>query len=250
MRKTLPALLVLGTSSIALSPALASWDPWPCEVVLCMANPAGLTAAAACVPPIQRLWREMPRPRFRMPTCQQQSYPDTDRMVRDIHDVIATNPNPTAADIQAGMTQTAVQTPLPSSTAVVNMTFAPFDPCEGGRTQVISTGFDSQPVSECRGPQIGWIPDGSDYGYAPVFEGYLQAYYPGQAFDIYINGQFWQRVRPGVGITYVGAATGGSWSPQFEPMPEPPAFLPIYSVGGLPENSTAMRTEIPRSGGS
>ena len=62
MRKTLPALLVLGTSSIALSPALASWDPWPCEVVLCMANPAGPTAAAACVPPIQRLWREMSRP--------------------------------------------------------------------------------------------------------------------------------------------------------------------------------------------
>lgn len=32
-------------------------DQWGCEVLLCMANPAGPTAAPACVPPITRLWR-------------------------------------------------------------------------------------------------------------------------------------------------------------------------------------------------
>lgn len=40
---------------LASSPARA--DTWGCEVLLCMANPAGPMAAAACVPPIKKLWK-------------------------------------------------------------------------------------------------------------------------------------------------------------------------------------------------
>lgn len=164
MGKISTAVLVL-MASLAMQPTLA-WDPWPCEVVLCMANPAGPTAALACVPPIQRLWREMSRPRFRMPSCQQQSYPDSDQMVRDVRSVVASNPNPSAAELQAGMTQTPIETPLPSSVAAITMTNSPFDPCEGGRTQVVTTGDYGQTGSECRGPLLGWMDDGSGLGYA------------------------------------------------------------------------------------
>jgi hypothetical protein len=41
---------------------------WGCEVLLCLANPAGPTAVAQCVPPIRRLWRHLSRGRA-FPTC-------------------------------------------------------------------------------------------------------------------------------------------------------------------------------------
>lgn len=52
MRKiAMAAILLIGIASV---PAHA-WDSWPCEVVLCMANPDGPTAAASCLPPIEKL---------------------------------------------------------------------------------------------------------------------------------------------------------------------------------------------------
>jgi hypothetical protein len=53
---------ILGFALIAGALILASpvrADDWPCEVLLCLANPQGPTAAPACVPPIMKLWRRL-----------------------------------------------------------------------------------------------------------------------------------------------------------------------------------------------
>jgi hypothetical protein len=41
----------------------ASAADWGCEVLLCLANPAGPMAAAACVPPITRLYQSLFKPK-------------------------------------------------------------------------------------------------------------------------------------------------------------------------------------------
>ncbi len=38
---------------------LSDDDRWACEVAMCMANPDGPTAVSECVPPIQKLHREL-----------------------------------------------------------------------------------------------------------------------------------------------------------------------------------------------
>jgi len=62
MKKYLAAVSLIA----AMSPVHA--DDWGCEVLLCLANPAGPLAAAACVPPIKKLWRELARGHA-FPTC-------------------------------------------------------------------------------------------------------------------------------------------------------------------------------------
>jgi hypothetical protein len=59
------AFLFAAVGSISV-PAYA--DTWACEVTLCLANPKGPTAAAACVGPIKRLWRHLALGHA-MPTC-------------------------------------------------------------------------------------------------------------------------------------------------------------------------------------
>lgn len=55
---------------LAASSARAS--DWGCQVLLCLSNPAGPTAVAACVPPITKLWNALkkrnPDP---FPTCEE-----------------------------------------------------------------------------------------------------------------------------------------------------------------------------------
>lgn len=56
-------------STIAFgAPAMAS--DYGCRVLLCLANPAGPTAVAQCVPPINQLWRDLARGRA-FPSCDQ-----------------------------------------------------------------------------------------------------------------------------------------------------------------------------------
>src|SRR5438477_12898590 len=70
---TISTLLALGLSGAVLAqnariPIPAPTHDWGCEVLLCLANPEGPTAAAACVPPIHRLWHELARGHA-FPTC-------------------------------------------------------------------------------------------------------------------------------------------------------------------------------------
>jgi len=61
-------LVMCCVALFAVSPAKA--DLWGCEVLLCMANPQGPTAASACVPPITRLWHHLGRGRS-WPNCDE-----------------------------------------------------------------------------------------------------------------------------------------------------------------------------------
>ena len=42
-------------STIAPVQTLRAQDSWPCEVLLCVSNPGGMTQFGECVPPIRRL---------------------------------------------------------------------------------------------------------------------------------------------------------------------------------------------------
>lgn len=60
MKKHLRTLMLVAFSSLAFAQtAQAGGDPWPCEVLLCMANPNGPTAENACEPPIEKLWEHL-----------------------------------------------------------------------------------------------------------------------------------------------------------------------------------------------
>ena len=61
-----PAFLLV----LLLSPP-AHADLWGCEVLLCMANPAGPIAAPACDPPMKRLWRHLGKRGAKWPSCPQ-----------------------------------------------------------------------------------------------------------------------------------------------------------------------------------
>lgn len=58
----------LAVATIGLCPMLGHADDWPCEVILCLSNPAGATAVSQCVPPITKLWRELAKGHA-FPTC-------------------------------------------------------------------------------------------------------------------------------------------------------------------------------------
>ena|SRR5471032_802246 len=64
-------ITILITLTFVLSAAVRA-DDWPCEVVLCLANPAGATAVAPCVQPIQKLWRELAKGHS-FPVCNMNS---------------------------------------------------------------------------------------------------------------------------------------------------------------------------------
>lgn len=54
---------------------LSDDDRWACEVAMCMANPDGATAVSECVPPIQKLHRELAKGNA-FPKCPFLSYDD------------------------------------------------------------------------------------------------------------------------------------------------------------------------------
>lgn len=62
--RTLPALLLLAAGTVhgqstSPGPIPTPTEDWGCEVLLCLANPAGPEAVAQCIPPIERLWRAL-----------------------------------------------------------------------------------------------------------------------------------------------------------------------------------------------
>ena len=65
------ALLALLTLS-----GIARADDWGCQVLLCLANPAGPEGTPTCVPPIERLWAALRKnPPDPFPTCTMASGP-------------------------------------------------------------------------------------------------------------------------------------------------------------------------------
>lgn len=70
MKKIRRAAFAL-SSLLLLSPAAKASD-WGCQVLLCLSNPAGPMAVAACVPPITKLWAALRKPKpDPFPTCDE-----------------------------------------------------------------------------------------------------------------------------------------------------------------------------------
>jgi hypothetical protein len=244
------AIAFIALAGLASMPDARAWDSWPCEVVLCMANPSGPTAAPPCVPPIKKLWSEMAKPGFHLPRCQGVSYSNSEQTARDVQQVVAHNPTPTIEQLQAGMTQTPILSGLPDSTALMQPVNSPIDPCQGGREQVVTRdGAGNIVASECRGPLLGYLtePDPNADGtpiMMPVYEGYRQNVYSGPGWDVYINGTFWQRVRMDNGVSgisyYGGSRASGS---AFGPMPPAPTTLADFNAGSLPADTVLTQSE-------
>lgn len=248
-------LALIALAGIVSMPAHA-WDSWPCEVLLCNANPDGPTAAAACRPPIERLMREMAKPHFKMPRCNQVSYGNSDQTARDVQQVVARNPNPTIEELQAGMTQAPILSALPESSAIMQPVSSPVDPCQGGREQVTTLNDAGEIVaSECRGPLLGYLltpdplnPEGTPLQ-MPVYEGYRQNIYTGPGWDVYVGGRLWQRVREDGGksaISYYGDSRANR-APFGGPMPAAPPDLGEFTADTLPGNTVLTQSE-PRPG--
>ncbi len=62
----------IGVTLWQSQPAMADEDPWPCQVVLCLANPDGPTVLKECRPPIERAWRVWARGK-RVPDCKKKN---------------------------------------------------------------------------------------------------------------------------------------------------------------------------------
>jgi hypothetical protein len=63
---------LLAVAVLGLAPLAAHADDWACEVVLCLANPAGAMAVSQCVPPIKKLYKELAKGHA-FPTCNMNS---------------------------------------------------------------------------------------------------------------------------------------------------------------------------------
>lgn len=63
------AALAAGASSAQTSPPMTAKEQWACEVALCMANPQGPMAVAACVAPIKKMLREQAKGHV-IPRCK------------------------------------------------------------------------------------------------------------------------------------------------------------------------------------
>lgn len=70
MRK-LRAYPAVAAAALAFASQAGASD-YGCKVLLCLANPAGPTAAGQCLPPIMQLWRDLARvPPRPFPTCDE-----------------------------------------------------------------------------------------------------------------------------------------------------------------------------------
>ena len=238
--------ITLGVSPL---PARA-WDPWPCEVALCMSNPSGPEAEPTCVPPIQRLWREMRRPRFRMPVCEGLAQDDITRAINDVRREVE-------GSLEQTMQRFGEQLTNMQGTGAVSGTstalgYGATDPCPNGMEQRISYGGDegSQSITAvCLGNLVARTIDrrGSS---CEVYTGFRQPTWSTSSvyIDVYVNGALWQRVRPGAGHD------GQAVTIQYASSPSaitPPSVMPTslaLDPDALPDRAVAICTD-PLAGG-
>lgn len=66
----LASALAVTVSSIVGAKAYADTRTWPCEVILCMANPGGPTSATQCIKPLRKMFTHFLTPWAGFPACQ------------------------------------------------------------------------------------------------------------------------------------------------------------------------------------
>lgn len=193
-------------------PSNLPWQPrsdYGCEVLLCLANPQGPTAAPLCRPPIERLWRDLHRGRP-FPTCKMASGPTGQSYATPGYNLYDACPSGTS-ELPAGQTvmlaapMSAVAVPAAYRSGVAT-TYSQASTGMGyvgigdGSSQVMGN-WDSGPpsakvcVAGLRGTQLVGYGD-SAYEVSLYDTIYMQQAQTTPRFiDVYIDNSVWQRVR-------------------------------------------------------
>ena len=186
-RRVLSVAIGVVASSSAAS-ALAS--DYGCKVLLCLANPAGPTAVAQCVPPINQLWRDLARtPPRPFPTCDE-ARPAAALQNSSYYDPC---PDGTTALASGGY---ALQQGMPDwSLPYVGI---------GNGDDIAGPSGDSALGSKvCVGRQVSqtWVStgtgDNSWSGFAGIYDrvAILDPATSPRVIDVYLNGALYRRVR-------------------------------------------------------
>jgi hypothetical protein len=180
--------LCLSATAFGISAPSQASD-YGCRVLMCLANPAGPTAVAQCVPPITQLWRDLARLRP-FPTC------DEARPAIAVQNTTYYDPCPegtTALDVGAF----ALQQGTPDGTQpAIGI---------GSGDNVAPTGGDGVLLGSkvCVGRQVGqaWVFTGSGdnswAGFVNVYDrvAVLDPATSPNVVDVYLNDALYRRVR-------------------------------------------------------
>lgn len=189
---------------------------WPCEVLLCMANPRGPMAVGECVPPIRRLFRELARGRM-FPVCTMASSPAGRSWAGISSSPYEPCPSGTRALNAGAYASLAAAMPpggppaMPSGSrtsygvATAGVLYPGIgDGAEALRTaQANDLGSTFSTPMVCvggpRGTTYQRVADGDDSRWLEVslYETIYLAppQLSGMAIDVFVDNQFWQRVR-------------------------------------------------------
>jgi hypothetical protein len=179
---------------------------WGCEVLLCLANPNGPTAAAACVPPIHRLWSHLARGRA-FPSCGMATGPNGRSYAVPAYRHYDRCPDGTnelpigqRAELAAPMASPPASMHPGSTTTYVagaaGLTYAGTDSGDGFGT---ARSEGPLPPMVCVGGRRGtrevWQGDSSDFidVYDRIFVAPAQA--SPRVIDVYIDNALWHSVR-------------------------------------------------------
>jgi hypothetical protein len=210
----LPALIALSLSDASVAQTHKAAIPksthdWGCEVLLCLANPAGPTAVAPCVPPIRRLWRELARGRP-FPTCPMASGPGGRSFARPASRYYDPCPDGTAelpagqlAELAAPMAAAPVPvsrsgSPTTYAAALPGLTYAGIGAGDGHGLASYNIDF-SPPVKVCVAGSRGTrqVSSGDSFYSVSLFDAMYVSPPHGspRVIDVYIDNILWHTVR-------------------------------------------------------
>lgn len=196
-------------SSIPPSLLALQRSDWGCEVLLCLANPNGANAVAACRPPIERLYRDLARGHA-FPSCSMATGPNRASYATPGSNPYDACPSGTtaleegrpamlASPMNAGPAPATYRSGSPSTYSQAATGFAYLGVGDGAFPMVSNTNDDAQPAKVCvaglRGTQTVGSGE-STYDVSLYDTIYVQQAQPSSRYiDVYIDNAVWQRVR-------------------------------------------------------
>lgn len=175
-----------------------------CEVLLCLADPRGPRTEAPCVPPINRLMRDLAKGRS-FPTCNLATGPNGRSYATPAwrpYDACPAGTTQLEAGQYAELAGPLTTPPATRSGAASLYTSAAVGMTYAGVGDGSGYGYggweNPDPVKVCVAGYRGTRPYWSDGGYYSVSTYdtvYIQNAAPGLAIDVYIDDALWQTVR-------------------------------------------------------
>ena len=195
--------LALALPAIFLSPA-AMASEWGCQVLLCLANPAGPTAVATCVPPITRLWAALNKPRpDPFPTCEEANSRNGDSFARPSYGYFDRCPSGTTA-LSVGASAIQLTRATYNSMAASNAVATRIGAVGIGEGDGLQPADDqSLPNKVCVAGELGavWLPSTDPENSLPVQGRAFQQVVTlppnptGRYIDVFVNGNLFNRVK-------------------------------------------------------